>query len=832
MAFLGWPRRGLFIAAEGNAHDGQKMKMKKIKTIFFICVILLTVNNFAEDDSLVNWPGAFDFNLSLVNQMPGGNFFPFVIENYAPDATLLIEESNGFSLMDNPRVYFEGDSFTNFNWFYNGFKLNSALNDGSPAVILPFSSISAFRLQGESPVNKDYGMNFISEMPRESFSRLTLSTVYSNLGSYWMKFMIQPSHPSERADRLYNERRKIGSNFYIDYQWAKQFKNAGSQLMFSANYFNMKRQFNDFNYFDNTFLEDGKLLLLHTQFRKKLTHGFYDLFGVFNYLDRSNQGAEIAVYPQETTARKRYSFMVGGHLKRKRADLKLSLQYENEQSAPYIKNFSKDLVDTDGDSFLPFYTFNKLGTISAAALNANLDIPFQFSLLDRNVKANFFVDARYSQLTGNEKINDYNHYYNSITFDGQPYLAAVWNPGENYKNINADARVGLNMMWDVSHNISLLAKLLFQYNHLAFDNSANNLNFLSPGFDVGVLLFKNKKTRILIAYGQTPYDLRENVNFFLENQRPYGTLYRWQDINGDKVYQSGEEIGIYGYTGGRYHFLDKDIAAPIKERILVHFSTPLSKRYVLNIKALYKRIRNNLRVQFDDYQDYGFFEPHEGYNLFFFDQPFKNYYLSNNYLAKDPFYAQFLINIEGGKKDKWFLSFSFMAHMGMGDTVFGNGPGSNDIGLLDENQANPNSWINGFGRVDGDRGFVAKTYFNLNLTRKLNLGVSLKYRDGDPFAFINSFYGYDQWVLYYKTFKAENEKGVKGGPREDYIGDVSVQLNYNFKLLNKEAVIRLTFFNLLDIGGELSEYVFSGGSRDAVEYQIPRSLRLTFDWRF
>jgi hypothetical protein len=59
-----------------------------------------------------------------------------------------------------------------------------------------------------------------------------------------------------------------------------------------------------------------------------------------------------------------------------------------------------------------------------------------------------------------------------------------------------------------------------------------------------------------------------------------------------------------------------------------------------------------------------------------------------------------------------------------------------------------------------------------------------------------------------------------------------VRLNYNFKLLNKDAVISLTFFNLLDIGGELSEYVFSGGSRDAVELQIPRSLRLTFDWRF
>jgi len=32
----------------------------------------------------------------------------------------------------------------------------------------------------------------------------------------------------------------------------------------------------------------------------------------------------------------------------------------------------------------------------------------------------------------------------------------------------------------------------------------------------------------------------------------------------------------------------------------------------------------------------------------------------------------------------------------------------------------------------------------------------------------------------------------------------------------------------LDVGYELSEYVFSGGSRDAMELALPRSLRLTF----
>jgi hypothetical protein len=559
-----------------------------------------------------------------------------------------------------------------------------------------------------------------------------------------------------------------------------------------------------------------------------LPQGGLNFFGVFNYLDRSHQGAELAAYPRETTAKERYAFIAGVHLKKKKADVKLSLLHESEQLTPFAQNFSKDLVDTDGDGFYPFYTFNKLGDFSATTLNVNLNIPFLLPLLGQRIKTNLFADGRWAQLTGKEE----NHDFNAVTFDNNPYLAAVWERGENYKSVNADARLGLNMALDISGHVSLLAKLLLQYNYLDFEDSSNDLRLFTPGFDVGVLLFKHKKTKILFSYGQIPYDLRENVNFFLENRRPSGTFYRWDDSNGDLTYQPGEERGVFGYTGGQNHFLDDSIAAPLKERFLLHFTTPLSKRLVLNIKGIYKRIKNHFRVSFDNDEDYGFFEPHGGHDIFFFDRPFKDYVLTNNDLEKNPFYAQIHFNIKGEKKGKWFFSFTFMAHMGMGDTAFGNGPGSNDIGILHESQANPNSRINGFGRLDGDRGFVMKSYFGFHLSKRLFMGVSLKYRDGNPFAFINTLSGYDQWVLYYQTIKAENEKGVKGGPREDYIADVSVRLNVRFKLLNRDAVLSLSFFNLLDFGGELSEYVFSGGTRDAVELQIPRSLRLTLNWRF
>lgn len=811
-----------------------KSKLIIVIVIWLLPGLLFNFQGFSaiEEDLLSRGPAFFQFDRFLIDHVPGGYFYPFFIENYAPDATFLIEENNGFSLLDNPRVYFEGDSFINFNWLYNGININSVLNDGSPAVILPFSAVSKYRLQGESPLYKEYGMNFLSQMPRESFSRLMASSVYTDLGGYWLTFMIQPVHPGERSDRLYGERRKINNHYFLDYQLSKKFNQADSHLLLGMSYFNIQRKFNDFNSFDTSFNEDGRLFLANTRFRKNLNNGYYELFGVFNYLDRSHHGAEIGSYPQETSQKERFAFITGITLNKKTYNLALSVLVENEKLNPVEKNFSKDLMDNDGDGLYPYGKTgeNKIGTFSSATINLNVRVPMESRLFNRPIKLDAFGDVRYSVLNGDETTHD----YNAVLFDNTPYQVVVWNKGNDYRNTNVNAKVGMMISADISNHVSLLAKCFLNYDGLGFDNSGNNLNFFRPAFDVGmrILLFKNKKTSLLFSYGIIPYDIRENVNFFLETARPYGTLYRWNDSSGDLGYQPGEEGGIFGYTGGQYHYVDENISAPLKERLLLYFSTPLSTNFVLNIKGIYKRIKNHFRITFN--REYGFYEPHSfnGHQIYFFNSPFRDYYLSNGGYEKAPFYAQLLINIKGRRANKWFFAFSFLAHMGMGNTAFGSGPGSNDIGILAENQANPNSWINGFGRVDGDRGFVAKGYFGFYIFKKLFAAVSLKYRDGNPFAFFNTLSKYDQRVIYYQTIKAENEKGVKGGPREDYVADVSIKLNYNFKLFNRDAVVGLSLFNILDFGAELSEYVYSGGSRDAVELQIPRSIRLTFGWRF
>ena len=194
-----------------------KFKFKLLLFLFFI-IFISNVSLFSDDDSFLSDSSSFIFNSFMIRTLPGGSFYPSFIENYAPEFTSLIEESNGFAMIDNPRVYFEGDSYINFSWMFNGFNMNSVLNQGSPSVILPFSAINKFRIEGESPISKNYGFNFLSKKPEKSYSKVTASAIYSDLGSYhpWADFMIL--NPATQRDKLlYNERRKSLNNYFIDY---------------------------------------------------------------------------------------------------------------------------------------------------------------------------------------------------------------------------------------------------------------------------------------------------------------------------------------------------------------------------------------------------------------------------------------------------------------------------------------------------------------------------------------------------------------------------------------------------------------------------------------
>ncbi len=795
------------------------------KTIFLLMFVLafngllFADSDDSNQDNKKKWV-SFVFDTFLKDMFPGGEFYSSIIENYYSETTSIIEESNGFALMDNPKVYFEGDSVTQFNWYFNGLDINSSLNEGSPGVILPLLSISEYNLHGETPFNSIYGLNQTSEYGTNG-SKVELSTIYSDMGTFsdWSQFFIN-TPATERADMLSIERRKPLDNFYINYNFNQN--GSRSKLKFSLTYYDITRQFNDFNEISTVFEETGRMLSASIQYKRKLKKGYFEVFSVLNNIDRSNLNAELGVYPQETTDLKRMSVLAGIKIKKSFFDFSLWLLYENEEKEPFTPDYSKDLMDNDGSGFI---MPSEYGTFRSTTLFSKLNIPIRM-FEQRKVGLKFFADIKYAKNEGWESINN----HNLFLVNDASYLIREWKNGDPYGNNNLNLKFGFMGDLKLSDKLELYGKLYLHKSTLSFDNGNNDISFLTPSFDIGVLLFPRGRSSVLISYGISSYDIRNNVSRFLETNRPSSIYYLWNDNNKDKTFQENERGNVFGYSGGKFHFANSDLKAPIKERLLVSLNTKLSRNYKLLIKGIYKKMKNSFWVYFD--KEYGSYNDISGSDLYYFDSPFKDYYLSNSLFEDDPFSLQLLINFIGRKENKWFFSFSFLAHMGMGNTSFGNGY-NNDIGVIDESMANPNTWLNAFGRLDGERGFVSKLNYGLFLTRNLSVGLNLKYRDGNPFTFMKMSNDFNQWVIYYKTIKGEDSKGKKGGPREDYLADVNIKLNYKFNLNKFEFNMGLSFFNIFDVGYELSEMVFTDeDDRFAAELQIPRSIRLSLSVKF
>jgi hypothetical protein len=791
------------------------MEAKKFFVTFWIMLLLLTCPALNGQETSDN--SEFVISDFMLETLPGGYFYPNFIENLAPDTTFLIEESNGFAQLDFPKVYFEGDSWTQFNWFYDGFSINSALDDGAPAFQLPFLAIGSMALQSETPQHLDYGFHFRPRSPTVNRSRLMVSTVFPNMGGYtFLGKLAIGNHASLRADNLYDSRRKISGNEALDYSFEK--KSLRSSLLLALSYFNLDRRFNDFNVRDTQFGENGSLLQFLSRWQRKYVHGALDFSLAANGNRRDRLFAEEGRYPQETYVLNKNSWFAGLSWQGRPFNLKLSWQLEWERRTPNTLDAGKDLQDIDGQGFFPF---EKWGEFQATTLALAIEQKYSFPLLGKKIAVEPYLNLTAVFLSAAEQTGT----NNTIYFAGQPYQVIEWQGGGEYRNQRFLGAGGALLAMEVVDKVTLNARLFFQYQGLGFQTARNNCHFFQPGGDLGITWSAGRKSSISLSYGILPIELRANVGDFLEDQRPDATIYYWQDDNGDGCFQDREKGAVFGQSGGASHFLSPNLRLPRRERILLQLTTRLSTNFNLHIKGLYKKISQPLWAYFAD--TYGHYEDISGQDYYFFDRPFGNFRLDNAAFAKEPFYAQFLIQLQGRKPDRWFFTFSFLAHMGMGYTAFGNGPTANDIGIISESQAFPNSWINGFGRVDGDRAFVGKIFFGYYLAKRLFLGASIKYRDGDPFAFFNAFKKNDQWIITYQTIKAEDEYGKKGGPREDCIWDFNFKFSYDISLFGKKGRLELALFNLLDFGLELSENVFADESRRlANELQLPRSLRL------
>ena len=783
--------------------------------ILCTCIVTAAAGEPSGDVDYSNEFGPGYMTGVLWELLPGAEFIPGFLENYASDTTMVIEESNGFSWLDRSRIYFDGESTLNFRWEYAGMDISSSLNPGSAGVMLPLRAMNSFRLQGRMPGREGSGFSLDAAPRGEGGVGVTLSGVLPDMGGLGpgAETMIL-NHPYNRAERLYTTRRRFNGQWQASGVWQGRLGSGDLRLSLTA--MDQERQFNDFNARDRVFSEGGRAVLAAGHFRSKTGTGIFEAYSVFNSLERSAMNAELGRLPEETADMERISLLTGVRWKSEKGlDLRGSILMEKENRIPAESNFTKEMMDNDGDGLWPEDAFGDL-TSTIANLEGRIRL-----WRSGGLKLEGMAGIRHTWNGGEERAPG----MTGAVLGGSPWLGLAWSNGTGYDHRLWNAHAGFRASLRLTRKWKLLADLELTHSGMSFSNDERNISWSSPALDMGMIWDIGKRTRLFLALGTSPVQPTSHVSRFLDPGRPGALVYHWgSDLNGDGIFQTAEASGMYGVSGAPWHHVDGDLKAPRRDRLAIEFTTPLSRRWSLDIRAVYKRFHDLLTVDYAG--EFGHMETVDNLMLYLLDQPVSGYVLTNSSFEKDPFYGQFRFTIRGQGK-RWLFSFSFMAHMGMGSAPLGNGAVANDPGTLSELQAGPNNRWNAFGRLDGDRAFIFRVFSGFHLNRNLFLAISLKYRDGDPFAFIDAVGTGENRLLVMQTIRAEDSHGRKGGPREDYLSDCSVQLSWDFHMLGARARLTAAVFNLLDFGSELSEYVFSGGSRDAMEMQLPRSMRLS-----
>ncbi len=752
----------------------------------------------------------------MLDYLPGGRFMPSFFENFAPDTTMLIEENNGFALLDHPRVYFEGDSPHHFNWYMAGLPMGSALYDGQAAFSVPALAVESFRLKGSSPLYQGSGLDTTLRSGSERINVFSVSSAFSRLGGMTALGKIAIiNHPTNRNQMLYDTRRRIAKNVQLDY--LHQGALARGEVLFALSYLQLDRNFNDFNQHNTMFAEQGERLSLLARHASSRTGPYRSFSLVYEHQNRDRLNAELGRLPQETLARNANTMLAALEMSFGRTSANLSLLVERENLSPGQPGWDKNLLDNDGEGFLPFH---RQGRFAADTLRLLLEHPLIGESAEHPFKLSLFADWAAVFVSGRETSAP----AHALNIGSVPYRVLLQHEAAPYRHSRWRMVSGGLAVFRPASFLSLQGKILLDLAANRYQDKTNDFLFLSPGFDLGFTLHTGRGSSLSFAFENMPYQMGAESAFFLEQGRPGGEMRSWNDLNLDGFFQPGEEGALLGFHGGPFHRLADDFRRTGRRRFLLDYSMPVGRNYRLQLKGIHKTMLNQAWVHHGS--EYGFFENIGDYDFFFYDRPYLDFQLGNQDFTKNPFYAQLLIHFSGARENRWFFSFSWLSHIGMGPTAFGNGAGANDLGFICESMADPNSRINAYGRLDGDRAFIGRLIYGRYLARNFFLALNFKYRDGNPFAFFETLHRHGQHIIYYQTIKAENERGVKGGPREDCLWDFSLQFNYTFRLFGGEARAFLGFFNLLDFASELSEYAFSGGERLAMELQMPRSMRI------
>jgi hypothetical protein len=320
-----------------------------------------------------------------------------------------------------------------------------------------------------------------------------------------------------------------------------------------------------------------------------------------------------------------------------------------------------------------------------------------------------------------------------------------------------------------------------------------------------------------------------------------GSVLQWNDVNGDGLYQRGEEGALLRIFGGSYSSVDAGLRRPYTDEWSIRVTQSIPGRWnaaVLMLHRSHKRLVEDVNigvpssaytpVEVLDLGDDNIQGTIDDKVITVFNQDpatlgQDRYLLTNSGFPAS--YSGIETIITKGPGKRGLLSLSFSAYRAVGQASPGNSEWQNDFGVIGTLSDNPNTLLHTRGRLFFDRAYVVKFSGLLNAPWGLQLGALINYFDGLPFGRRLIVTGLNQGPI----FVMATPRGQPGGLRAESVVTFDQRVGRTFELGWARLTLLADIFNLLNLRRRIREYDISGPLfplRLPLELQNPFVLRL------
>lgn len=527
------------------------------------------------------------------------------------------------------------------------------------------------------------------------------------------------------------------------------------------------------------------------------TNSVFDYLGYrINFSGREDGGSELLYNYNEVYDHKNYSGMLYARGKH----LTTGLNWSTNTVLHSNQEFSKNILDQDGESFDPWIADGNTHELSWAVnydqsltdwLSVHVDA--YNSMIHFNPKNQHFTNVVYMQSPIDEHAKDLYRY----EWESNAYTGGL-----------LENTFGLKAHYDMNEKLSLNAHLDITLDAILLRNKSKVNGNIQAGINLDLHPCKWFEMGVSLSHERMPYTV-DQLRYFSDNY-----------MNANVYYARTDEL--YATTGGKYHHYKKGLLQTSYLELDIPIHLHFGKHEIV-LQQSYKKFFNAWHTNYlGAPEDYGYYQDHNGVDVFYLNGGIQEYEVGvapvfgNNWLMNSPYYFSQLTRYTYTGR-KVLVSVSWQSMQASGYCGLGNGFQTNNLGVLSETTANPNTSNvidnqggehRGVGRYNLDKGYVCRFYLAYNICEWLQAGMTVKWTDGKPFTDYMYYANNNQVSILPKESRGTNPTDGNFGKRHCAKYNIDLHIQGKWQVRDIPMRLNIECYNMWDFCHDLAEMSF------------------------